>query len=115
MAHAVQKILNTGNPYCVFYRDAVNAYIREFVREFDPSKKCQIKCNNRDDEFAEQFPEWYIPSNFPVDHKDCGKMGANCSVKFDEEWALGKNFLYKLRDAEVFLDYVMRKISFCSK
>ena len=110
LAHAVQKILNTGNPYCVAYRDVVNAYFMEY----DPSMKCQLMCNNRDDEYAQQFQNWYIPSNFPVDQKDCGKND-NCSLKFDEEWSLGKNFLYKARDAEVFLGYVMRKVNFCQK
>ena len=110
LAHEVQNILNTGNPYCVVYRDAVNAYLMEYA----PTMKCQMRCNNRDDDFAQQFPGWYIPSNFPFDHKDCRKNG-NCSLKFDEEWSMGTNFLTKARDAEVFLNYVMRKLNFCQK
>ena len=111
LVHDVQIILNTGNPYCVFYRDSVNAYIREFA----PDMKCQLRCHNNDDEYAYQYPNWYIPNTLPVDRRDCGKQVDDCSYKFDEEWHLGKLFPTKMRDAEIFLRYVMKRSFICSK
>ncbi len=110
LVHDVQIVLNTGNPYCVFYRDSVNAYIREYA----PNLKCQLRCHNNDNEYAEQYPNWYIPNNLPVDRRDCATKGNNCNYKFDAEWDLGKDFL-KMRDAEIFLKYVMKRSYICSK
>jgi hypothetical protein len=110
LVNDVQHILNTGNPYCVFYRDSVNAYLREIY----PTYKCQLRCHNADDTYAEQFQNWYIPNNFPVDKINCGKVVDDCSYKFDEDWMYGRNFLTKMNEAKVFLDFITRKLTFCS-
>ena len=104
-----QYILNTGNPYCVFYRNVVNAYIREIA----PTRKCQLRCHNQDYFYAKEFPNWYLPNNFPVDLIGCGKKADDCCYKFDEDWMYGKAFLANMSNAEVFLDYMTRRLLLC--
>ena len=107
----IQIILNTSSPHCIEYRDAVNDYLRAFL----PEKKCQLQCHNRDDEYAGQFTNWYIPNNLRVVPKNCGQVADDCNYKFDEPWMFGNVFYELMLDAQVFIDVVMRKgyLSFC--
>ena len=105
----IQNILDTSNPYCIYYRDAVNAYIRELA----PDRICQLRCHNLDDDYAEGFPNWYIPNNLPVEKKDCGKIVDDCTYKYDASWMYGNIFYEKLLDADTFLSVILRRYLFC--
>jgi hypothetical protein len=107
----IQKILDTRNPYCIVYRDAVNAYIRELA----PDRICQLKCHNLDDVYAENFPNWYIPNNLPVEKKDCGKIVDDCTYKYDASWMYGNIFYAKMLDADTFLSVILRRYLFCQE
>jgi len=105
----IQRILDTRNPYCIYYRDAVNAYIRELA----PDRICQLRCHNLDDDYAGEFANWYIPNNYPVEKKDCGKIVDDCTYKYDASWMYGNIFYQKMLDADTFLSVILRKYLFC--
>jgi hypothetical protein len=101
----VQVLLDTRNPNCVAYRNAVNNYIKAKF----PGKMCQLQCNNRDYYYAENFPEWYIPNFLPREPKDCGTKVDDCNYKFDSQYVFGKYFSARLLEADVFITAVLEK------
>jgi hypothetical protein len=107
----IQNILDTRNPNCVAYRDAVNVYFREIV----PYRKCQLKCNNSDKEYALSFENWYIPNEMPLISSNCEKMLDNLNYKFDSDEMFGRKFYDIMLDAEIFLSIIINKsyLTFC--
>jgi len=101
----VQVLLDTRNPNCVAYRDAVNNYIKSKF----PAKMCQLQCNNADSSYADTLIKWYIPNYLPIQPKDCGTRVDNCNYKFDSKYIFGNKFYELLLDADVFIQVVLEK------
>jgi hypothetical protein len=101
----VQMLLDTRNPNCVAYRDAVNTYIKAKF----PDKMCQLQCNNADGIYAGELSSWYIPNFLPKEPKDCGTKVDDCNYKFDSKYIFGNKFYELLLDAEVFISVILQK------
>ena len=101
----VQVLLDTRNPNCVAYRDAVNNYIKAKF----PGKMCQLSCDNSDYRLSEALPNWYIPNYLPKEPKDCGRVVDDCNYKFDSKYVFGNAFYELLLDADVFISVVFQK------
>ena len=101
----IQVLLDTRNPNCVAYRNAVNNYIKAKF----PGKMCQLQCNNRDDTVAENFPEFYIPNFLPREPRDCGTIVDDCNYRFDSQYLFGNKFYEFLLDADVFISVILQK------
>ncbi len=113
----IQELLNTGNPNCVEYRDAVNEYIKEFLVDKSIAKKCQLQCHNLDSSLADETDGWYIRNSLPIEKTDCGKVVDDCNYEFGSKYFLGSGFFQELGNAQDFIDFVLRRsyLHFCSK